>query len=41
MNSGKANLYVIDRDSHIVMKLPSAATSAEPHKDFAQIDRML
>lgn len=40
-SGGKANLYVIDRNGHIVMKITGAATPTELHNVFAQIDRML
>jgi hypothetical protein len=38
---GKANLFVIDRNGHIVMKITGAATPRELQNVFAQIDRML
>ncbi|HMV49475.1 MAG TPA: redoxin domain-containing protein [Blastocatellia bacterium] len=40
-SGGKANLYVIDREGNIVLKLTGAATPAELQKVFAQIDRLL
>ncbi len=40
-SGGKANLYVIDRNGHIVLKIAGAANPAELHHVFAQIDRML
>lgn len=40
-SGGKANLYVIDRNGQIVMKITGAASTTELHKVFAQIDRML
>ncbi len=40
-SGGKANLYVIDREGSIVLKLTGAATPAELQKVFAQIDRLL
>lgn len=39
--TGQANLYVIDRNGRIAMKVTGAATPSDLHKVFAQIDRML
>ncbi len=39
--SGKANLYVINRDGQIVLTVTGAASQTELNKVFAQIDRML
>lgn len=39
--SGKANLYVIDREGQIVLKVVGPATPADLQKVCAQIDRIL
>lgn len=39
--SGKANLYVIDRNGQIILKIVGSANQTELDKVFAQIDRLL